>query len=523
MTNGIHHITVISSNAQRTFDFYSKVLGLRLVKKTVNFDAPDVYHLYFGNEKGEPGTALTFFPFPNTGTGMRGVGQVTTISFAVPTDALGFWVERFVKFGVKHENISKKFGLPVIKFFDYDGLQMELVGSNENSGIKPWKSEDIAMEFGIRGFYGAELSVGDHEHSASLLTTVLGYKFIKQEQNCYLFENTSATHAKYLSLFAMPGWLEGRNAAGTVHHIAFTVNDEDSELQVRQKIQELGLNATEIIDRQYFKSVYFREPNGILFELATEGPGFNIDEPVEALGSELKLPPHYEKQRNLIEKSLPPLYTGLENDQETQIATEHDEEFVYYFREGEKKDEVLLLLHGTGGDEHDLVTLAETLYPQASIFSLRGNMKEDGLNRFFRRFEDGTFDLENLKEETDKLTNFLDKASKKHGFDQKNLIMLGYSNGANFGLSYIFENPSVIKKAALLHPMVPFEPKNIDLKGLSTLVTFGEHDEYSTHEQMNNLYAILKKANAEVRLFKHKGGHEIPREELLAIKEFLEK
>jgi len=295
---GIHHITAIAGDPQRNLDFYTEALGLRLVKRTVNFDDPGSYHFYFGDNIGTPGTIMTFFPWPGARRGARGSGQVTTVSFAVPRNSMAFWKERLRATHVIAEEIEGRFGSNALRFLDPDGLQLELVAS---------ANEESSSERAIRGFAAPTLEVRNPEKTEKLLTEILGFEFVAEENNRRRFRGSGSNASAEIDLVSSEAGF-GQIAAGTVHHIAFRAADDDEQLKVREQLAARGLNVTPVIDRQYFHSIYFREPNGILFEIATDGPGFLIDEPADALGETLKLPPIYESKRNEIERVLPTIH-----------------------------------------------------------------------------------------------------------------------------------------------------------------------------------------------------------------------
>lgn len=312
MTSGIHHITAIASNAQKTCDFYTRVLGLRLVKKTVNQDDTGTYHLFFGDTAGHPGMDLTFFIFLPSMQGRRGSGLVTKISLAVPASSLPFWKKRFTGKNVRHEEIGERFGKKRLVFFDEDDQQLELVGENIRGmgGVKDvWTTKDVSVHNAIRSFHSATLSVTSRSSIEPVLTSVFGYAHISSEAHIHLYRLSGSHRASAIEVSEEPSAAFGRNAAGTVHHIAFRAADMHEQLEMREKVLELGLFPTEVIDRFYFKSVYFRTPAGILFEIATDGPGFTADEKEKELGKRLALPPFLEQQREMIEKHLPPLHT----------------------------------------------------------------------------------------------------------------------------------------------------------------------------------------------------------------------
>jgi glyoxalase family protein len=295
---GIHHITAIAGDPQRNLEFYTEALGLRLVKRTVNFDDPGSYHFYFGDNIGTPGTIMTFFPWPGARRGARGSGQVTTVSFAGPRNSMAFWKERLRATHVIAEEIEERFGSNTLRFLDPDGLQLELVAS---------ANEERSSEPAIRGFAAPTLEVRNPKKTEKLLTEILGFEFVGEENNRRRFRGSGSNASAEIDLVSSEADF-GQIAAGTVHHIAFRAADDDEQLKVREQLVAGGVNVTPVIDRQYFHSIYFREPNGILFEIATDGPGFLIDEPPDALGETLKLPPIYESKRNEIERVLPPIH-----------------------------------------------------------------------------------------------------------------------------------------------------------------------------------------------------------------------
>lgn len=301
---GIHHITAIAGDAAGNHRFYTSVLGLRLVKKTVNFDDPGTYHFYYGNETGAPGTILTFFPWERVRPGQPGAGMVTEIHYAVPQDSLEFWKEKFQREGVRTGNETIRFGQRVLPFRDPDGLELHLV-ENDADKRKPWVTEPIPAEHAILGFQGAALLLRDKTATAEILEDVFGYHFEAKEGNRYRYLTDAIGEANRIEIIEVPDAPRGLNAGGTNHHIAFRVENEEALMQFREKVMAKGLQITEKIDRNYFYSLYFREPGGVLFEIATDNPGFAIDETTEQLGTALKLPVQYEPIRNKIEAVLP--------------------------------------------------------------------------------------------------------------------------------------------------------------------------------------------------------------------------
>ncbi|WP_345955865.1 ring-cleaving dioxygenase [Mucilaginibacter sp. PAMB04168] len=305
--NGIHHITAIAGNAQRNFNFYSKVLGLRLVKKTVNFDDPQTYHLYYGDEQGTPGSILTFFPWENIMAGRRGTRQATEIGYSVPENSFDFWVKRFEQHNVTYNKVAEKFGEPYLTFLDPDGLKLELIASKTADYRLPWETAEVNAENATKGFHNITITTNKMQPTADILTGVFGYRLLEQHVNRYRFVTDAVDNANIVDLVEVPGEAAGHVAGGSVHHVAFRVKNEEVLMQYRDKIAALGLHITEKIDRNYFYSLYFREPGGVLFELATDNPGFSVDEPVAELGTHLKLPAQYEEYRASLETTLPKL------------------------------------------------------------------------------------------------------------------------------------------------------------------------------------------------------------------------
>lgn len=304
---GLHHITAIASDPQQNYDFYTKVLGLRMVKKTVNFDDPQTYHFYFGNETGSPGTILTFFPWPGAKKGKNGVGMVTEIGYSVPEGSLDFWQKRFDENKVNYGRPSEEFGEKFLPFEDPDGLKLKLIIPSTPDLRQGWETSEISKDVALKGFHNVTLNLSKQAPTAGILTDIFDFKLKEQEGNRFRYITDNVENASIIDLHENPSSEQGINAAGTNHHIAFRVNDEASQQFFRNKIVEAGLNITGKIDRDYFYSLYFREPGGVLFEIATDNPGFTRDESLDELGSSLKLPKKYESSRERIESLLPKL------------------------------------------------------------------------------------------------------------------------------------------------------------------------------------------------------------------------
>jgi glyoxalase family protein len=306
--SGLHHITAIATDPQQNIDFYTGLLGLRLVKKTVNFDDPSAYHLYYGDESGTPGSIITFFYWPGATRGRVGPGQVTAITFSAPTAALTFWAARLQKHDVAVERRTR-FGEDVLSFSDPDGIPIEIVG-DDNDTRTGWSGAGVPAEVALRGMHTAELTVRESAPTEKLLTEVMGYRLVRREGSRARFEAGPGGSGRFADVIADSASARGTGGAGTVHHIAYRVSDDDQQLAMQDAISRAGFPVSDVRDRDYFHSIYYRERGGILFEIATDAPGFAVDEARESLGSALKLPRQIEPLRAQIEKLLPPLHAA---------------------------------------------------------------------------------------------------------------------------------------------------------------------------------------------------------------------
>lgn len=299
---GLHHVTSMASDARENNAFFTNVLGLRRVKKTVNFDAPDVYHLYYGDEVGTPGTVMTYFPFPNAARGRPGVGEVGTTSFTIPKGSAAAWAERLATFEVGGIAQDTRFGETRVLFKGPDGDGFALVEGED--GRTPWTGNGISEDMAIRGFRAADMRLKDGAASAELLR-FMGYEEVDTADNITRFAVADGNPANVIDIETIPSANHAAQGAGSVHHIAFAVENRARQLEVREALMDTGYQVTPVIDRDYFWAIYFRTPGGVLFEIATNEPGFDRDEDTANLGQALKLPTRYEGQRARIEDLLP--------------------------------------------------------------------------------------------------------------------------------------------------------------------------------------------------------------------------
>jgi glyoxalase family protein len=303
---GIHHVTCICGDVQRNVDFFVGVLGLRFIKQTVNFDVPDTYHLYYGDYVGTPGSAMTYFGWPHLPPGAQGAGQVRHVSFAVPPESLDFWSARLAASGLERAR-TRRFDTEIITLADPDGIAVELVGDAGDERWQPWNGGPVAPEHQIRSFHSVTLLEQDAEPTLRFLEQVLGFRRTDEDGRRIRLVTGEGGPSAILDVIDDSAARRGREAVGTVHHVAWRVSDDAEQLRWRARVAESGRQVTPVIDRKYFHSIYFREPGGVLFEIATDGPGFTVDEAADRLGSALQLPPQYEERRDSLSHNLPPL------------------------------------------------------------------------------------------------------------------------------------------------------------------------------------------------------------------------
>src|SRR5579872_1901207 len=317
---GIHHVTCITGDVQRNVDFYVSVLGLRFIKKTVNFDVPDTYHLYYADWIGTPGTAMTFFGWPHLPWRAQGAGQIREVAFAVTPESLDFWSARLRELGVAAER-TRRFDTEVITLHDPDEMELELVGEAPGDGRwQAWAEGPVDPEHQLRGFHSVTLLQNELVPTARFLETAMFFRPAGEDGGRFRFETGAGGAGATLNVVHDPEAPRGEEAVGTVHHVAWRARDEAHELEWRQQAVDAGRDVTPVINRKYFRSIYFREPGGVLFEVATDGPGFTVDEPAEALGTSLQLPPQYEDRRENLNFNLQPLTIPISSPRSGEVA-----------------------------------------------------------------------------------------------------------------------------------------------------------------------------------------------------------
>ena len=302
--NGLHHVTSLASSASENSTFFSEGLGLRRIKATVNFDNPEVYHLYYGDTVGNAGSVLTYFPFPNIARGRRGAGEVGTTAFSIPMGSIPFWRERLHAIGAGHATPTNRFGEQRLEFYGPDGDHFALVEAADDR--TPWTTDDIPAEPAIRGFHSADMRVNAAAPMIELLN-FMGYSVSATEGAVTRLTVANGNAANKIDLIELPNAEKSKEGAGSVHHIAFSVTTKADQLAVQSALTDAGYRVTDVRDRNYFHAIYFRTPAGVLFEVATDEPGFTSDEDVASLGTALKLPEQHEKRRSRLQQTLEPL------------------------------------------------------------------------------------------------------------------------------------------------------------------------------------------------------------------------
>jgi len=509
-TSAIHHITAVASSAADNLTFYENTLGLRLVKQTVNFDDPYTYHLYYGDAQGSPGTILTFFPWENLPQGRPGAGMVTAIGLNIPRQSISFWKERFEAQEIPIET-SERFGETVIHLNDPHGLPLELIGTADRPSSVYWDASRVTEAHAVTGFHSATATLRSLEQTQELLTDVMGMSLHAREGNRYRFKmDDTASPGHFYDIVIDPAAPVGRAGGGTVHHIAFRTRDDHTQADWQAVLRKSGIGVTDVRDRNYFRSIYFNTPEGILFEIATDPPGFAIDEAANELGATLKLPVQYESMRAEIEHRLPAL---------------RPEPFKHVFREPQGPTDdghTLVLLHGTGGNEHDLVDMATRVSDASAVLSPRGKVLENGMPRFFRRLANNVFDEADVIQRSHELADFVVAATAGYGRNLDRTTAMGYSNGANIAAAVLLLRPEVFSRAILLRPMVPLKNPDLpDLHGKEILILRGLYDGVIPAESTDRLEEMLTAAGADVTVRNIDAGHEITPQDIATISKWL--
>jgi phospholipase/carboxylesterase len=489
MTSGIHHFTGITADVQANVDFYVGFLGLRLVKRTGGFADAEQLHLIYGDGLGSPGSLLTFLVWEAAGRGRTGIGQVSEVALAVPPGSLGDWLTRVLAANIPFEGPSREFGEPVLRLKDPDGLIVKLVGV------------DMATPAPLAGaptrLRGVTLLTDKASETASFLAR-FGYG--KSERDGLTQRMVSETDV--VDIREVSGFVPSVPGAGVPDHVAFRAPDADAIRSIRLSLKQHG--PTEVHNRKYFLSLYVRDPAGILMEYATDGPGMTVDEAPDELGRTLFFPPHEADRADDLKAVLPQF--ALPGEERFPVR---DLPFIHRFNRPEDPDgTTLILLHGTGGSEADLMPVARRIAPRSTLLGVRGRATEEGSNRWFRRFDATTFDQADIRSEADAFSAFVEGAVTGYGLDPDRLVFLGYSNGANLLAAIIQLHPGLVRRAVLLRGLQALEnPPEADLSVTSVLVLKGRDDPFAHH--VTELADALSARGARVDFRELSAGHEL--------------
>ncbi|KKC35391.1 glyoxalase [Devosia epidermidihirudinis] len=511
MTSGIHHVTLITAEVQANVDFYVGFLGLRLVKRTGGYEDARQLHLFYGDYAATPGSLITFLVWQGGSAGQPGAGQVSELALAIAPASIGYWVERALRHQVKVEGTGQEFGETVLRLRDPDGVAIKLVGVDLPALEMP--QNDIEPEHQIRRIRGVTLLSDVQEETVGFLTTHFGFRAGKTEGTT---QRLISDMGDSLDIRDAAGFWPGAPGAGTADHVAVRAFDAEEVHAVEHVLRQRNSSPTNLHDRNYFTSLYVREPGGTLIEMASDGPGFTLDEPLETLGTDLFVPPDAPEPEDI--KAMLPQFglPGLERVVYRDLIYDHR-----FFTPDAHNGTTIVLFHGTGGDETDLLPLAHRAAPHATLLGLRGRSIEDGTRRWFRGFGPMLFDQKDVRFEAGALDAFVAEARSAYGLDPSKLIGLGYSNGANFlAASMLLQPDLAIRKAVLLRP-VPVLDEDVaaDLVGVDVLIVIGETDVYRAKGEA--LAKLLTAAGANVALKAVSGGHVLTPQDASIIADWL--
>lgn len=489
MTSGIHHVTAITANVQANVDFYAGFLGLSLVKRTGGFADAEQLHLVYGDSLGSPGSLLTFLVWEAAGRGRTGVGQVVEVALAVPPAAIGDWLTRALSAGVPIEGPLREFGEPVLRLKDPDGMSVKLVGA-EMSTPAPHSGAPTRLR-------GVAVLTDKAEQTAAFIAR-FGYRSGQRSGLTHrLISDTDVVDVREVS-----GFVPSVQGAGVPDHVAFRARDADDVRSMRLSLKDHG--PTEVHDRKYFLSLYVRDPAGILIEYATDGPGMTVDEAPDQLGRTLFLPPDATVRGEDLKVMLPQF--ALPGEERFPMR---DLTFIHRFHRPENPDgSTIVLLHGTGGNEADLMPIARRIAPRATLLGVRGRSAEEGINRWFRRFDALTYDQTDIRSEAEAFAAFVEDAVNAYGLDADKLTFLGYSNGANLLAAAMQLHPGIVRRAVLLRSLQALEnPPMADLAGTHVLMINGRNDPFA--RKAPELRDALQAGGAVVASRDLAAGHEL--------------
>ncbi len=512
MTSGIHHLTLVTRKVQANVDFYAGFLGLRLVKQTGGFEDAEQLHLIYGDRTGTPGSLITFLVWEDGSKGRVGHGQVSEIALAINRSAIGFWLERALRFHVKSEGPAQEFGAPVLRLRDPDGVIVKLVGS-DLAANDPWPGEEIPVEFAAQRIHSATILSEIPEQTAAFIAQNFGFSSQAKEG---AIERLLSESGDAIDVRDAGGFWPGIPGTGIADHVAFRAASVNAVTVLEKELLKRNASVVNVHDRKYFTSLYVREPGETLMEFATDGPGFLIDEPVERLGEILFVPPGNETKAEAIRVRMPQFARpGAER------VIYRDLPFVHRIHQPENPDgTVLVLLHGTGGNENDLMPLAHQAAPNATLLGVRGRSTEEGTQRWFRRFDLNRFDQADIRFEAEAFASFVEDAFKAYDIDPEKAAFIGNSNGANLLGAFMRLYPHVVKKVVLLRAAdVLEEPLLADLSDAHVLLLKGGNDLFGYGA--GKLEKALLDGGASVDIVSVEAGHNLIDEDVRLTGEWL--
>lgn len=504
---GLHHVTLITRRVQANVDFYAGFLGMRLVKRTSGYEDASQLHLFYGDRLGSPGSLVTFLVWEAGAPGRVGTGQVSEVAFAVPPAAMGEWMTRALRHGVPVEGPSREFGEPVLRLKDPDGIIVKLVGA-DLPATHPWSERENA----VRRLRAVTILSGTPEETTAFVAR-FGYRpGPRVGAVTRMLSDTDAVDIRDAS-----GYVPGIPGTGTVDHVAFRAADVEAVRAMETELSRLNSSATNVHDRKYFTSLYVREPGGTLFELATDGPGFTVDEDADRIGETLFVPPRDEERAEDIRVMLPQFaLPGKERRPMRELP------FVHRFHTPTDPDgSTFVLLHGTGGNEADLMPLARRIAPRATLLGVRGRAHEEGVARWFRRITVTSFDQADIRAEAEAFTAFVDGAVSGYGLDPSRLTFLGFSNGANFTAAVMGLHPGMIRRAILLRAMPVLETlPEADLKDVKVLMVSGAHDPFG--RTAGKLESWLRTNGCDLEAHRIDAGHDLTSKDIALARRWLD-
>nr|WP_312970337.1 VOC family protein [Brucella intermedia] len=513
MTSGIHHITLITRKVQANVDFYVGFLGLRIVKQTGGFEDAEQLHLFYGDRTGTPGSLVTFLVWEDGSRGRVGHGQVGEIALAIDRTAIGFWLERALRYHVPSEGPVQEFGEPVLRLRDPDGVIVKLVGC-DLAANDAWESEGIPAAFAVRRLRAATVLSETPEQTARFIERHFGFRSVAKEGT---IERLLSDSGDAIDVRDAGGFWPGIPGTGIADHVAFRAADAGEVERAEKELSKLNSSAVNVHDRKYFTSLYVREPAGTLFEFATDAPGFTIDEPVEELGKFLFVPLGNEEKADAIRVRMPQFALPGE-----ERVIYRDLPFIHRIHQPEDADgSTLVLLHGTGGNENDLMPFARKVAPRATLLGVRGRSTEEGIQRWFRRFDLKRFDQADIRFEAEAFKAFVEGAVAAYGIEPDRTAFIGNSNGANLLAAFMRLHPHMVRTAILLRGQEVLEeqPEGADLSDASVLLMKGASDPFG--DEAGTLEKVLREDGAALAVSTVAAGHALIDEDIRIASDWL--